>query len=187
MWCFGLQTGPSPGCIGIQASDVLAEDTLSGLLPPGGPQVPCGMRQSIFQSPMNVRLVEFDLVLLLLEMNSAGNDATDKSGQKYNNGFQHFTRSQKHFHPAPADVGSLNQRHSNTPGRSPEPNHGSAFFYRNGIPFEPHPTTFPPCGFGGQKRPPGKWLDKHTFALGSPIQHAMEIPILYLNQEKLSD
>ena len=128
MWCFGLQTGPSPGCIGIQASDVLAEDTLSGLLPPGGPQVPCGMRQSIFQSPMNVRLVEFDLVLLLLEMNSAGNDATDKSGQKYNNGFQHFTRSQKYFHPAPADVGSLNQRHPNTPVKSPEPNHGSHFF-----------------------------------------------------------
>jgi hypothetical protein len=53
---------------------------------------------------MNVRLVDLDLVLLLLEINPASYDAADKSGQKYDNGFQHFTRSQVHFHPAPAGV-----------------------------------------------------------------------------------
>ena len=63
----------------------------------------------------NVRLVEFDLVLLLPEMNPATNDATGKPGEKYDNGIQRFIHPEKHFRPAPAGVGILIQSQPNTP------------------------------------------------------------------------
>ena len=62
------------------------------------------MLHGILQPSMNVRLVKLDLVLLLSEMNPAGDDATDKTGQKNDNGIQHFIHPEKHSQPTP-DMG----------------------------------------------------------------------------------
>jgi hypothetical protein len=70
---------------------------------------------------MNVRLVELDLVPLLSEVNPAGDDATEKSGQKYQYGFQHLIRPQKYFQPAPAGGEWLSQGHQNIPRRGVQP------------------------------------------------------------------
>ncbi|MGA8183181.1 MAG: hypothetical protein WB819_06010 [Terriglobia bacterium] len=64
---------------------------------------------------MNVRLVEFDLVPLLSEVKPASNDATEKSGQKYQDGIQHFVRPQMHSQPAPARGEGLSQCHQYVP------------------------------------------------------------------------
>jgi hypothetical protein len=125
---------------------------------------------------MNVRLVKFDLGLLLLEMYSASADATDKSGQKYDNGFQHFIRPQKHFQPAPAGVESLNQSQPNSPRRSSQPQNlpsqieaVSLLPERNTVYTtpEPCPMAFPQCGLQDQAHKPGSWLDMHPYTLRS--------------------
>lgn len=85
------------------------------------PQVVCSTGYGLLQSSMNVRLVELDLLPLLPEVNPAGNDATDKPGQKYQSGFQHLIRPQKHSQPAPAGGEQLRQRHQQIPQRDPQP------------------------------------------------------------------
>jgi hypothetical protein len=84
-------------------------------------QVLGNKRHGILQSSMNVRLVEFHLIPLLSEENPAGDDATEKSSQKYRDGFQHLIRPQKYFQPAPAGGEWLNQGHQNTPRRGVQP------------------------------------------------------------------
>ena len=79
------------------------------------PHVLCNKGHGILQSSMNVRLVELDLVPLLSEVNPAGNDAAEKSGQKYYDGFQHLVRPQKHSQPAPARGEWLIQGHQYVP------------------------------------------------------------------------
>ncbi len=79
------------------------------------PHVLCNKGRGVLQSSMNVRLVEFDLVPLLSEVKPASNDATEKSGQKYQDGIQHFVRPQMHSQPAPARGEGLSQCHQYVP------------------------------------------------------------------------
>lgn len=121
---------------------------------------------------MNVRLVELDLVPLLPETNPASDNAADKPGQKYNDGFQHFCPSAEAFPPGAdrcREVKSISRKHSpkdltavkylpTYPG-----NRLLAGKARRQPPPCPNSVRLPECGLRSQARRPGSWLSVHTF------------------------